>query len=226
MMNKEKMGMNTGTADTPKPRETRRAQAERSETMQRRLLDAAMALLKERGLVGLRTADVAELAGVSKGALLHHYPTKTSLVVAVFNRLYEAASDSSKAFHPTSTLAETISNLITDSHGFFFGESFYITLDITLGAGRDPELRTAVFDVVRLFRKRTEDAWIERLAAYGVPPERAHDAVWLVNSAVRGLAVRALWEPDQPLFERLERITAAIITEHFSKPEGEAQTAK
>jgi AcrR family transcriptional regulator len=225
-MSRAEMVKNAEKTDNPPPVTPRRAQADRSETMQRRLLDAALALLKERGLAGFRTADVAEVAGVSKGALLHHFPTKTGLVVAVFNRLYEAASDGSRAFRPTSTLAETISDLIADSHGFFFGESFYVTLDITLGAGRDPELRKAVFDVVRLFRKRTEDAWIERLSVFGVPAERSHDAVWLVNSAVRGLAVRALWEPDQPLFQRLERITAAIITEHFSKPEDDDQNGK
>jgi AcrR family transcriptional regulator len=215
--------MNSKTTGASKPMKARLAQAERSEVMRRRLLDAATAVLNERGLVGFRTAEVAELAGVSKGALLHHFPTKVRLIAAVLERLYEAAGDTARVYQPKSTLAETIKDLISDSHAYFFSESFDVTLNIIISAARDPELKSTISEVVWLFRKQTEAVWTERLTAHGLSRERAHDAVWLVNSAVRGLAVRALWEPDQPLFQRLERITASIMTEHLSKPDEVAQ---
>src|SRR3546814_19656090 len=82
-----------------KPSKTRRAQAERSETMQRRLLDAAVAVLKRRGLAGFRTAEVVAMAGVSKGALLHHFTTTVSLIAAAFDWLREGTDESARYFH-------------------------------------------------------------------------------------------------------------------------------
>lgn len=191
--------------------------------MQRRLLDAAIAVLKERGLAGFRTGEVIERAGVSKGALLHHFPTKVSLIAAAFNRLRAATDASSRPFHPKATLAETLSDLLEESHAFFFGEAFYVSLDIAISGTRARELRDAIFDSVRGVRQRTEEIWTERLELYGISRERAHDAVWLVNSVIRGLAVRSLTESDHSWFWRLERIAVEIVADYLSKPESAAR---
>src|SRR3546814_217338 len=128
-----------------KPSKTRRAQAERSETMQRRLLDAAVAVLKRRGLAGFRTAEVVAMAGVSKGALLHHFPTKVSLIAAAFEWLREGTDESARYFHTRETLVDVIGDLIAESRTFFSGESFPVSLDVAISAARTPELRDAIF---------------------------------------------------------------------------------
>ena len=79
---------------TPQP--TRRTQAERSGETRRRILDAAVELLGERGYAGLRTGDVAAAAGVSKGAQTHHFPSKDDLVVAVVEHVFKRASEQAK----------------------------------------------------------------------------------------------------------------------------------
>ena len=60
----------------------RRTQAERSATTQGKLLVAALECLVEHGYGGTTTTLVAERAGVSRGAQLHHYPTRAALVAA------------------------------------------------------------------------------------------------------------------------------------------------
>ena len=50
--------------------------------MRARLMDATVDLLVERGFSGTSTTLVSERAGVSRGAQLHHFPTKNDLVVA------------------------------------------------------------------------------------------------------------------------------------------------
>jgi AcrR family transcriptional regulator len=186
--------------------------------MQLRLLNAAIAVLKKRGLAGFRTAEVNERAGASKGALLHHFPTKVELIAAAFEKLRATTFASAPPFHPRTTLAEAVSDLIAESHAFFFSETYYVSLDITISGARTPELRDAIFDTVRGARQRTEALWSERLATYGVSPERAHDAVWLVNSIIRGLAVRALFDPDPAMVRHLERVAAEMVADYLSKP--------
>ena len=64
-------------------------QEERTRVMRARLLEATVELLVERGFSGTSTTLVSERAGVSRGAQLHHFPTKNDLVVAAVEHLTE-----------------------------------------------------------------------------------------------------------------------------------------
>src|SRR3954452_9493935 len=79
----------------------RRSQAERSATTREALLDATVACLVEDGYAHTTTTRVAERAGVSRGAHLHHFQTRSALVDAASEHLsrrrgpelYAAAED-------------------------------------------------------------------------------------------------------------------------------------
>src|SRR4051812_265654 len=64
-------------------------QEERTRVMRARLLEATVECLVERGFAGTSTTLVSERAGVSRGAQLHHFPTKNDLVVAAVEHLTE-----------------------------------------------------------------------------------------------------------------------------------------
>jgi AcrR family transcriptional regulator len=55
--------------------------------MRHRLLAATVELLVERGWSGTTTTSVSQRAGVSRGAQLHHFPTKNDLVLAAVAHL-------------------------------------------------------------------------------------------------------------------------------------------
>jgi AcrR family transcriptional regulator len=67
----------------------RRSNAERSATTRNRLLDATIDCLIERGWAGTSTTEVVRRAGVSRGAQVHHFPTKEDLVLAAVEHLLE-----------------------------------------------------------------------------------------------------------------------------------------
>lgn len=68
------------------PVQTRRQQ-ERSAATRAALLDATVACLVELGYTGTTSAAVAERAGLSRGAQLHHFGTRDQLVVAAVEHL-------------------------------------------------------------------------------------------------------------------------------------------
>jgi AcrR family transcriptional regulator len=77
------------SADPPlggdfKPRLT---QDERSAETRRRLLDAAIVSLIERGYANTTTSEIAERAGLSRGAQLYHFPRKEELLASAVERL-------------------------------------------------------------------------------------------------------------------------------------------
>ncbi|MDY7100847.1 MAG: TetR/AcrR family transcriptional regulator [Actinomycetota bacterium] len=66
---------------------TRRTQEERSHATRTALLDATIECLVELGYAATTTTVIAERANVSRGAQLHHYPTKSALVSAALEHL-------------------------------------------------------------------------------------------------------------------------------------------
>jgi AcrR family transcriptional regulator len=66
---------------------SRRTQAERRETTRAALLAAARELFAERGFVDTGREDIAERAGVTRGALYHHFESKAAVGVAVLEAL-------------------------------------------------------------------------------------------------------------------------------------------
>jgi len=77
--------MESGAATTVgAPSQSRREQREATRT---RLLRTAVAVLIERGVAGTTTLEVQQRAGVSRGALLHHFPTHAQLLSATVGEL-------------------------------------------------------------------------------------------------------------------------------------------
>jgi len=64
-------------------------QAERTEATRGRLISAARCLFAERGFAATSTEEILGEAGVSRGALYHHFPSKTDL----FRATFEAVED-------------------------------------------------------------------------------------------------------------------------------------
>lgn len=67
----------------------RRSQRERRETTRRALVDATIACLAERGYAGTTTTEVVKRAGLSQGALFRHFPTRSALVAAAAEQLFD-----------------------------------------------------------------------------------------------------------------------------------------
>ena len=62
----------------------RRTQAERSESTRTALVAAARELFAERGYAGVGTEEIVRAAGLTRGALYHHFAGKRELFEAVY----------------------------------------------------------------------------------------------------------------------------------------------
>ena len=194
----------------------RRTQAERSGETRRRILDAAVQQLGERGYAGLRTTDVAEAAGVSKGAQTHHFPSKDELVVAVVEHVFVRASEQARVrAKRAASPDEAIKALLADAQEFFFSELFLIALDLAIQGRLRQGGANAVAEISAATRLPVEAHWRAALVDSGVPADVADDLLWLTLSIVRGLAVRRLWQHDPPRFKRLFRLWREMVAGHL-----------
>jgi AcrR family transcriptional regulator len=74
------------------PRHTRRSQAERRAATRAALIAAARELFAERGFAGAGREDIVERAGVTRGAMYHHFASKEDLFRAVFEQIEDEMS--------------------------------------------------------------------------------------------------------------------------------------
>jgi AcrR family transcriptional regulator len=68
---------------------SRLTQDEKTAETRRRLLDAAIVCLIDRGYANTTTSEIAERAGLSRGAQLYHFPTKEELLTRAVEHLFE-----------------------------------------------------------------------------------------------------------------------------------------
>jgi AcrR family transcriptional regulator len=189
----------------------RRSQAERTLETRRRILDAAVGVLRRKGYAHFRTADVAKAAGVSRGAQLHHFATKEKLIYAIVKHVFHTVLETSRA--RASALKDgddPLEHAITDAREFFFSTAFFISLDIATSINSQ-RFRSKLMIMVRDARLPAEQAWRQALMARGMPEPIADDVLWLTFGLVRGLAVRMLWQNEPDRFDRLLALWRRIV---------------
>src|SRR5438874_646675 len=73
------------------------ARAQRAELTRQALIAAARGLFTEKGFHAVGVRDVAARAGVSRGALAHHFADKEALFLAVFEAIEHELSAGGQA---------------------------------------------------------------------------------------------------------------------------------
>jgi AcrR family transcriptional regulator len=72
------------------PAKKRRSNEQRTAEMRARLIDAAIETLYRSGYSATTTIEVARRARVSRGAMLHHFPTRVSLLLATAEHIKDS----------------------------------------------------------------------------------------------------------------------------------------
>jgi AcrR family transcriptional regulator len=86
-MNEKQRKPNMGT-DPPAPHAERRTQAQRAEATRAALIAAGRDLFAERGYDDVGAEEIVRTAGLTRGALYHHFPTgKPALLEAIYERM-------------------------------------------------------------------------------------------------------------------------------------------
>jgi len=87
----------------------RRTQAERRAATRRALLDAARSLFAERGYHGAAAEEIVRRAGLTRGALYHHFEDKRDLFRAVVDEMEgEIDEEIEEAERAQSSLPEAV----------------------------------------------------------------------------------------------------------------------
>jgi len=193
----------------------RRSHAQRREEAEQRLLDAALAIVAQRGSVRMTLAEVGQAAGYSRGLAAHRFGSKAGLVQALAGYIGEQFGQQrarGPALQPG--LAAILGNI-----RFYFGRRggawtssravLVLMHDSVIEA--QPELRP----VVAVYN-RSALAWFEQHIATGIAQGEIHPdndpaitAVILLG-AMRGVMQQWLVDPRLPVNAVRDRLLQLV----------------
>ena len=205
-----------------RPRRERRTQAERSADTRERLLDACLACLAERGWAHTTTTEVAERAGVSRGAQLHHFPSRGELVAAAARHLAERRlAEFARAVSELPEGTDFVSAGIDLLWGVFSDPTAYALLELMIAARTDAELRAHLEPEARRLDRRFAEVAREFF------PEPLHKSALLVALrdvaflVLQGLAVQRVILDDparrREVLEFLKRLARQTLVAAMAK---------
>ena len=123
----------------------RRSQAERSAATRARLLDATLECLDDLGYARTSTPEIARRAGLSRGAQLHHFPTKAELVTSAVEYLFARRREEFlTAFRSRAPGQDPTDAAIDILWSMVSSPSFHAWLELAVAARTDAELRAPV----------------------------------------------------------------------------------
>jgi len=126
------------------------------------LLDATIDCLSELGYASTTTTEIARRAGVSRGAQLHHFPTKAELVTTAVEHLFQKRTEEFRtAFAALPPEASKPAAAIDILWSMFNGPTFYAWLELMVAARTDSSLRLAVSEIAQRFSETVQRTFVE-----------------------------------------------------------------
>ncbi len=201
----------------PDRRPARRTHAERSDATRAQLIAATIDVVRAQSFAGASMFEIAKAAGVTPGALQHHFGSKAGLMMRVLEHILDDTSGG-VAWPPASLGAPERARAFVRAlwKDVYEPPRFLVAWRIYFGSAEDDTIRAGV----AAHRNRLARALRARFVA--VFPELAGapdlDAFTdLVFSCLRGLAVARLFDPMPRACARQLAALADLIAERCAR---------
>ena len=160
------------------------------------LLDAAIECVCADGYAAVTTAEIARRAGVSRGAQLHHFPTKAELMAAAIEHLLARRVDEfRRAFGSGALRGDLVDDGLDVLWTMFEGPAFIAWVELWVAARTDPDLAVAMVETDRRFTEETRLLFVELAAnagGAGADPHALEMVRDLAFATLEGVALQRL----------------------------------
>ena len=191
--------------------------------MRQRLLEATVDCLVEHGWSGTTTSLVSQRAGVSRGAQLHHFPTKAALVLAAVEHLTAVRRDELAERTAALPTGPRRTRVVLEVLGdLFTGPLFTAALELWVAARTDDTLRGAVTDLEARIGRDTHQRTVEALGVDESRPGQ-RELIQATLDLVRGLGLAATLSDDAARRRRILDQWALVLDERLATRDGRSR---
>ena len=219
----DRVTMKSETASTKRPKRNEKGwQAEKSAMTRLAILEATIQCLLELGYANTTTALIANYAGLSRGAMMHHFPSRMSVMRAVVDHLHQLRLQEYLDLmvdidDPQRTLTHEVIRKSVEAAWLYVNLPSFLAYQELLSASRtDAELRQVIDPVEKDFEKQFLDTakavfphWqnLSRL-------EGAHDMVHLL---MKGMALSHMSVRKKARAKRVMTYLTAILYDIYQE---------
>jgi AcrR family transcriptional regulator len=199
----------------PSTRPTR-TQEERTAATRARLVEATLDVLLAKGYAATTTVDIAARAGLTRGALSHHFAGKDELVVEAFDRHLTLVADEIRGYAAlvgggSLSLGDFIDRVWTIMSGRFF----MLTLEEVTAARHNEALRLQLVARTRVFHGELDATWRHFFSGTGLNELEVEVMLNATLCLLRGMGVQTVLRDDPDYYRRLLRFWKAVLREQI-----------
>lgn len=202
----------------------RRTQTERSEAMRSRLVEATLDCLASEGYAATTISKIVEKAQVSRGAPVHHFPTKNALIAAaaeqLIRQLYVRMGHAIKRVDESD---DRLRDIIMVSWKEVFGtRESTVLLELMIASTHDEQLAEAMHKLWA-----TGNATLSVAAEHYFEPLSADDDVRqlmiLTQWLLRGMSMDRHLVDGEYVFEHFLALWSRVLALHIRAKPGVTQ---
>lgn len=192
----------------------------KSEGSRQQVLDAAIAVLAKKGITGTSVQDIADGAGLSKGAVHYHFESKDDLLVRVLERCCEVIEERVRAvFAEPGSPLERMQRALREMwkirrEGV---RELRVLSELFLVARQNREIRRACGEALQRGRRQIVDIGLKELIAMGLKPKVSIEVIpRLLLATLDGLLLHQEVDPvssdeEAQVLEAIEASAMALF---------------
>jgi AcrR family transcriptional regulator len=183
---------------SPRRRRSRRTQEERSSETRAKVIAAATDCVAELGFRGATMTAIAERAGVTWGALQHHYGDKDAILDGVLHGSLERLEEELGALRATAGgVPERVRAVVRKARELIDGPSYRAFVEIQLNRGRGGSAATRAHrEWSRAVAASLRRAWRGAFGGLGLRSNRLDAGQRFAFMLLSGIAAESMLFPD------------------------------
>lgn len=186
---------------SPSPRIRPRKLTRRGADARSKIINAMIACIVRSGFAATTVEHVMAEAGLSRGSVLHQFPTRLELVVACADYAMREMMDAGRAYGEA--IADPYERLVKYADNLWANHSHpngLVVTDILLATRWDAELAAALLPVTSDIELQIQDEFLKLARDAGLADPHAFVPYgWLLLASVRGLLIEHKLNPKRPM---------------------------
>jgi AcrR family transcriptional regulator len=169
-------------------------QAAKSRATQDKIINAVIELIREKGYAAASSTEIARRAGVTWGAVQHHFGGKEEILGEVLERSHRKFQQSLQdARFASGTASERVAKYVDAAWEHYRGDEYMATVEILLatrghgGPGDDLAVSRSREEHLALGRRIFHDSTASN--------QRLQEAIYVVHCMLTGILIETVLEP-------------------------------
>jgi AcrR family transcriptional regulator len=199
-------------------------QAEKSLLMQTQIVEATMQCLIELGYAQTTTDKIAQKAGVSRGAMTHHFKSRDAVFIAAAKYITDlrpaengAATGSIRAPAATLPTHDDMRETIVSLQKYYARPSFIALHELRRGARTDKTLKAAIAPLEKALDDKISEHILQHFPFWMQVQGAAEVLRDLIFSSLQGIAIDPVGYVKGARLQRLVDLLARVTQTEFDK---------